>query len=1203
MDNHCREQTDAVLLDSEIFKTPPMKEFTEEPVVRPSVEGLPVYSTRNGNASPLLDSSGSDGVVGQKCGDDKRGQLQSPGVGLVSRSFTHSDSAIPLSYGSSCHALRGPSLPLSTDSDAKTSPPAIPIRTTSSPQKHKPPPIFVGREWVLEKAARWLQLPQNGTPPPEATSCTFIVVGGPGSGKTCLFKQITRNDSLELTSRVLAYHACSNQFAASLNLPRFILSLRDQLASRTDAIGDYYRGRLAGGGGRIGRLFTSARLCAFPDEVLSEGVFKVLADIDPSHIGVKQKFFIAVDSADECLRLNPNSEVRAPPAVSTIGCTHKRLSQASSASDNTAELQNLSLHQSTGRIRQGWVSRNFLELLAINALFLPPWIGLFITCRRESQTILRRLFRCAMTVILDDTRCPSVAKDINDYVYARLRSEVSLQNCLALCPSGGQEMLQMLQYKSNASFLYLKIVLTAISECWLTPEYIRTIPGTLSGLFLWLCQRLLTPLPNDATTSLMLAVKPVLNLILTSPRPLTLPEIDVILHANNVSTEVLENWRHALSLPHFLTYDYPLYLHDQPQEWVRLLDYAELQQEKVLAFEHTSLRDWFLDVKYSTPVYVASSRDGHTMLAIAALNQITKSPCLSHSFTWDILYNFTRSNLYNSAEALHRLTSALRDVKLDFSVDTLGNLDCWSFLHDPILVHCSFAGSSISQLIEDALNYEHRSLDPQTTAAACNGTRPKERKPKPVILQTGSDKETSIGQLCTAAFQGKLEVVKTILKDNSVDVDARDAAGSTPLVLASRQGHLEIVKCLLAANARLDQIDQDGWSALRSAAWGGHRDVVKVLLEAGVDVDIVGPDCRTALRAAAWAGHEAIVQILLFAGADVDKPDAEGRTPLIAAAYMGCIDVINILADAGANLNHADQDGRTALSVAAFCVPQSTVHTQVVSNLLQLGANPNIGDRENVTPLIGAANSGRREVCELCLEADADVDALDKSGRSALVAAVVNGHVEVVQLLLFWCASVDTIDANGRSVLSIAAACGHTEVVRKLLDRGLDEAHRDHMGATPLHLASAAGHADVVRLLLESGAHLDETDNAGQTPLLVACQADHLAVIRLLLMPAVCTETGDNDAVHDLLEELVTGGEEDVDPHRVYDPLSTGGHDGFLGQAALETVARAAMDGRSPLRAAALNNNIPLVKLLLALGADLDQQVSKSQCSSLKTWD
>ncbi|VDN96379.1 unnamed protein product [Rodentolepis nana] len=773
-------------------------------------------SSRNGASSPIFDSSGSDGLVVNQTGNN-----------LMSKSFTNSDSALPLSYTNSTFVPRAPSLPPSntskhsTGSDTNTAPPEVPIRTTSSPKKVTTPPLFIGRKWVFEKFSRWLQLSSDSTPAStEAMSCSFIVMGGPGAGKTALFNQIVRKYYSGISGRLLAYHTCSNQFASTINFPRFILSLRDQLIARQDSIGEFYRERISANGGRLNRLFTSARMCAFPDEVLSEGIFKVLGDLDPRQLGGELKLFFAIDAADECLRFNPTSEVRAPPSISSIGCSHKRLSQASSTSDHANEFQSLSLHQSSGRIRQGWVSRNLLELLAVNALFLPPWIGIFITCRRDSQTILRRLFRCASTAFLDDTRCPSVVKDLNDYTLSRVKNDPQLNNIFPLC---GNDTLQMLQYKSNGSILYLHIALSAVSEGWLTPEYIKTIPGTINGLFLWLSQRLLNPISNDPSTSFMTVIKPVLNLVLTTPRPLTITEVDVILQANGFSPKILENWKQVLVLPFFLTHDYPLFLmQQQPRQWIDLLDYADLQHERVLGLAHTSLRDWYLDVKYSTPVYLASSRDGHTMLAVAALNQIKQTPSLSHSFTWDILYNFARSNLYNSAEAIQKLTSTLKDVELDFTVDTLANLDCWMFLHDPILVHCSFAGSSISQLIEDALNYEHRTFEPQLGLQGCNGTKNRDKRPKQVLLRTGADKETSIGQLCTAAFQGKLDVVKSILAQGSVDTESRDAAGSTPLVLAARQGNLEIVKCLLDAHARLDQIDQDGWSALRSAAWGGH---------------------------------------------------------------------------------------------------------------------------------------------------------------------------------------------------------------------------------------------------------------------------------------------------------------------------------------------------------------------------------------------
>lgn len=76
------------------------------------------------------------------------------------------------------------------------------------------------------------------------------------------------------------------------------------------------------------------------------------------------------------------------------------------------------------------------------------------------------------------------------------------------------------------------------------------------------------------------------------------------------------------------------------------------------------------------------------------------------------------------------------------------------------------------------------------------------------------------------------------------------------------------------------------------------------------------------------------------------------------------------------------------------------------------------------------------DICELLLEAEADVDHCDAAGRSPLWVAASMGHADVVSLLLFWGCTVDTIDIEGRTVLSVASAQGNTSVVNQLLHRG-----------------------------------------------------------------------------------------------------------------------------------------------------------------------
>ena len=53
-----------------------------------------------------------------------------------------------------------------------------------------------------------------------------------------------------------------------------------------------------------------------------------------------------------------------------------------------------------------------------------------------------------------------------------------------------------------------------------------------------------------------------------------------------------------------------------------------------------------------------------------------------------------------------------------------------------------------------------------------------------------------------------------------------------------------------------------------------------------------------------------------------------------------------------------DQDGRSALSVAVTC--DSEAAAKLVTLLLDNGANPNLCDRDNMTPLLIAAFEGKK---------------------------------------------------------------------------------------------------------------------------------------------------------------------------------------------------------------------------------------------------
>ncbi|KAH6641229.1 ankyrin repeat-containing domain protein [Chaetomium tenue] len=122
--------------------------------------------------------------------------------------------------------------------------------------------------------------------------------------------------------------------------------------------------------------------------------------------------------------------------------------------------------------------------------------------------------------------------------------------------------------------------------------------------------------------------------------------------------------------------------------------------------------------------------------------------------------------------------------------------------------------------------------------------------------------------LNSAASQGFLRVVKGLLTQGA-DLDKLDDDNSTPLHLASANGHAMVVKRLLRKSKRqgvdnpsLEKRSGSGLTPLIAAATEGHSRVVQLLLDEGANLDAVGKNNETALKGAIKNGHAAVIKLL-----------------------------------------------------------------------------------------------------------------------------------------------------------------------------------------------------------------------------------------------------------------------------------------------------------------------------------------------------
>ena len=322
-----------------------------------------------------------------------------------------------------------------------------------------------------------------------------------------------------------------------------------------------------------------------------------------------------------------------------------------------------------------------------------------------------------------------------------------------------------------------------------------------------------------------------------------------------------------------------------------------------------------------------------------------------------------------------------------------------------------------------------------------------------LLLAQGADANTTLrgGEtvLMTAARTGKPGPVAALLS-RGAKVDAKERRGQTALMWAAADGHAAVVELMLKAGAdfRAALLDS-GFTPLFFAARDGRADVVRVLVNAGADVNATmepkkptgkGPRKGTgAVLLAVENGHFELALDLIKAGADpndqrsgyaalhamswVRKPqrgEDDGDPAPLGSGNLSSVPFIRELVKHGADVNARLKSGKggagnySKVGVTPFLMAASTADLAYLRLLVELGADPKLGNVDNCTPLmvacgIGVGSAAANEVAgeepevleaaQLLLKLGADVNAVDANGETAMHGAAYKNLPKVVQFL------------------------------------------------------------------------------------------------------------------------------------------------------------------------------------------------------------
>jgi hypothetical protein len=277
-------------------------------------------------------------------------------------------------------------------------------------------------------------------------------------------------------------------------------------------------------------------------------------------------------------------------------------------------------------------------------------------------------------------------------------------------------------------------------------------------------------------------------------------------------------------------------------------------------------------------------------------------------------------------------------------------------------------------------------------------------------------------ELWEAVYSGNFHAAKEALEEGA-KVNNVDDDGYTPIVLASGQGNLELVKLLIEHGAKLNHMSQ-GSNVLIVAAAAGHRRVYEFLrplvseqIRATTsEADLVKGEMRRArqddprvdrfVRAAAL-GKLDEVKSALAEGADSNALNSDGHSPLQFAACRGHLPVVEALLAAGAKVDLRSEGkegqgpGMTALGYIARS-GYTRDHRVIIRTLVAAGADVDVQAGQGMTPLMMAASlgvAGFPEAVAALLEAGADMEIKDQYGRTVLKLALDRKLDDIVTLL------------------------------------------------------------------------------------------------------------------------------------------------------------------------------------------------------------
>ncbi|XP_043912348.1 ankyrin repeat domain-containing protein 22 isoform X1 [Protopterus annectens] len=167
--------------------------------------------------------------------------------------------------------------------------------------------------------------------------------------------------------------------------------------------------------------------------------------------------------------------------------------------------------------------------------------------------------------------------------------------------------------------------------------------------------------------------------------------------------------------------------------------------------------------------------------------------------------------------------------------------------------------------------------------------------------------------VCQSAYDNDLKGLKEMIAKSNKHVNVQDNdTGDTPLISASRKGHMRTIKYLLGQDANVNIKNKQERTCLHYAVRARFSFLDYVLIIILMPVLLLG----YLIMLSKSKHNETVVRTLLKAGVNVNAKDYKGNTALHYACEMKNQRVIPVLLEASADPGIKNKNHESALDIA-----------------------------------------------------------------------------------------------------------------------------------------------------------------------------------------------------------------------------------------------------------------------------------------------